>query len=170
MPSHRNASILALAALILAGCSHLRRGPAEALFQARDFTPPNSFTSGAEGPAVDAKGNLFAVNFAEEGTIGHVSPDGQARVFVRLPEGSVGNGIRLDSGGRLLIADYTRHNVLVIDPASGETGILAHEPRMNQPNDVAISRRDIVFCSDPNWTDRTGQIWRVRADGAVTLL
>ena len=34
------------------------------LYTSRDFTPPGGFTPGIEGPACDADGSLYAVNFA----------------------------------------------------------------------------------------------------------
>src|ERR1043165_8882113 len=84
----------------------------EKLFQSADFTPANSFTSGAEGPAVDKDGVLYAVNFAHEGTIGKVSQNGEGSVFIELPNKSIGNGIRFNNKGDMLIADYTNHNIL----------------------------------------------------------
>jgi sugar lactone lactonase YvrE len=134
------------------------------------FTEPGGFTPGIEGPAVDGEGNLYAVNYARQGTIGMVTPDGQCSVFVDLPAGSVGNGIRFDSGGAMLIADYTGHNVLRVEMRSRDITVFAHEPTMNQPNDIAIAANDIIFASDPNWQDATGQIWRVDTSGRVTLL
>ena len=142
----------------------------EELFVAQEFTPVNGFTSGIEGPACDANGNLYAVNFARQHTIGKVTPDGTASVFVELPTGSIGNGIRFDSKGFMFIADYTNHNVLKVDMATREISVHAHEPTMNQPNDIAIGANDIIYASDPNWAESTGQIWRVDTNGKITLL
>ena len=142
----------------------------EALFVAQEFTPVNGFTSGIEGPACDAVGNLYAVNYARQHTIGKVTPDGTASVFIELPTGSIGNGIRFDSDGFMFIADYTNHNVLKVDMDTREISVHAHEPTMNQPNDIAIGANDIIYASDPNWAESTGQIWRVGTDGKVTLL
>ena len=142
----------------------------EELFVSQEFTSVNRFTSGIEGPACDANGNLYAVNFARQHTIGKVTPDGTASVFVELPTGSIGNGIRFDSKGFMFIADYTNHNVLKVDMATREISVHAHEPTMNQPNDLAIGANDIIYASDPNWAESTGQIWRVDTDGTVTLL
>ncbi|MEF8816727.1 MAG: SMP-30/gluconolactonase/LRE family protein [Salinibacter sp.] len=143
---------------------------AENLFESRTMVPPGSFTSGIEGPAVDAEGNLYAVDYKRNRTIGVVPPDGEASVFVDLPEGSRGNGIRFDSEGTMLVADYTGHNVLAIDPSTREVRVYAHESRMNQPNDLAIGANDRLYASDPNWSESTGQIWRVDRDGDTTLL
>ena len=142
----------------------------EELFVAQEFTPVNGFTSGIEGPACDANGNLYAVNFARQHTIGKVTPDGTASVFVELPTGSIGNGIRFDSKGFMFIADYTNHNVLKVDMVTREINVHAHEPTMNQPNDLAIGANDIIYASDPNWAESTGQIWRVDTNGKITLL
>jgi len=142
----------------------------EELFVAQEFTPLNGFTSGIEGPACDAAGNLYAVNYARQHTIGKVTPEGEASVFVELPPGSIGNGIRFNSEGFMFIADYTNHNVLKVDMTTREISVHAHEPTMNQPNDLAIGANDTLYASDPNWGASTGQIWRVDTDGKVTLL
>ena len=142
----------------------------EELFVAQEFTSVNGFTSGIEGPACDADGNLYAVNFARQHTISKVTPDGATSVFVELPTGSIGNGIRFDSKGFMFIADYTNHNVLKVDMATREISVHAHEPTMNQPNDLAIGANDILYASDPNWAESTGQIWRVDTDATVTML
>ena len=142
----------------------------EELFVSQEFTPVNGFTSGIEGPACDAAGNLYAVNYERQHTIGKVTPAGEASVFVELPNGSVGNGIRFNSEGDMFIADYTNHNVLKVDMGTRHISVHAHEPRMNQPNDLAIGANDILYASDPNWAESTGQLWRIDPNGGVTLL
>lgn len=140
------------------------------LFESQVLTEPGSFTSGVEGPAVDADGRLYAVNYERQHTIGWVTPDGTASVFVELPDGSTGNGIRFNSGGAMLVADYTGHNVLRIDMETRAVDVHAHEPQMHQPNDLAIGADDRVYASDPNWSDSTGQLWRVDPNGSTTRL
>lgn len=137
------------------------------LYQSIQLTAPNGFTSGIEGPACDADGTLYAVNFHHQGTIGQVAPDGACSIFVELPEGSTGNGIRFHSSGDMLVADYTGHNVLRIDMQTRSVSVYAHEPAMNQPNDIAIAADDTVYASDPNWAESTGQIWRIDGDGTA---
>ena len=73
----------------------------EELYLAMPLTATNSFTAGIEGPACDRAGNIFAVNFAKQQTIGRTTPAGQSEVFVTLPNDSVGNGIRFDRAGRM---------------------------------------------------------------------
>ncbi len=140
------------------------------LFKSSLFTPVKSFTTGVEGPAVDKDGNVYAVNFDHDGTIGKITPDGKASVFIELPKGSTGNGIRFDSHGNMLIADYTGHNIIKVDMVTKQQMVFAHEDGMSQPNDIAIDNKDRLYASDPNWAAGTGKIWRVDTDGKVTLL
>lgn len=140
------------------------------LYIAAEFTPRGGFTGGIEGPACDRDGNIYAVNFARQGAIGKVTPQGECSVFVELADGSVGNGIRFNSKGDMLIADYTNHNVLKVEMATREISVYAHEPSANQPNDICITDDDIVFASDPSWARGDGQMWRVGKDGKFVLL
>ncbi|HEX9741070.1 MAG TPA: SMP-30/gluconolactonase/LRE family protein [Ignavibacteriaceae bacterium] len=144
--------------------------PQEELFISKVLTKPGEFTSGIEGPACDKDGNIYAVSFQKKETIGKVTPDGNCSLFIELPEGSTGNGIRFNSNGEMLIADYTKHNILKVDMDTKEISVFAHEPKMNQPNDIAITSTDILFASDPNWKDSTGNLWRIDKEGKVTLL
>jgi len=157
------------AAAFFPGKSHAGTAPDE-LFVSSIFTPPGGFTSGVEGPACDIDGNVYAVNYNHQGTIGKVTPDGIAEVFVELPEGSTGNGIRFDSRGDMLIADYTGHNILKVDMVTRAITVHAHEPSMNQPNDLAITADDIIFASDPDWKAGTGRVWRIDSDGTAVVL
>src|SRR5678815_4859899 len=140
------------------------------MYKSTDLTAVNSFTSGAEGPAVDKEGNLYAVNYAKEGTIGKLTPAGDSSIFIELPNGSIGNGIRFNSRGEMLIADYTNHNILKVDMASKQLSVYAHDSMMNQPNDIAIDSKDRLYASDPNWKAGTGRIWRIDTDGKTTVL
>ena len=138
--------------------------------QSTDWMPENSFTKGVEGPAVDKNGNLFAVNFSQEGTIGKVTDNNKAEIYVTLPNGSVGNGIRFDQQGNMYIADYVNHNVLKVDPTSKVVSVFSHNDKMNQPNDIAIMDNGILFASDPNWSESSGNLWRINADGSNALI
>lgn len=140
------------------------------LYKSSDLTAVNSFTSGAEGPAVDKDGNLYAVNYSKEGTIGKITLTGDSSIFLELPNGSIGNGIRFNSHGDMLIADYTNHNILKVDMADKQISVYAHDSTMSQPNDIAIDKKDRLYASDPNWKGGTGRIWRIDTDGKMFLL
>ena len=166
-----NLVIQLLISVSLISCNSAQKAAnSNGLFKATAFTPPGSFTSGAEGPAVDRAGILYAVNFDHQGTIGMVNAAGQGSVFVELPNKSIGNGIRFNSKGEMYIADYTNHNVLKVNMSSKQISVLAHEASMSQPNDIAIDRNDRVYASDPNWKAGTGRIWTVGPDNKFSLL
>ena len=146
------------------------RADSVALYQSTTFTQPNTFTWGIEGPAVDQQGSLYAVNYDTVGTIGVVNRQGEASIFVTLPDGSIGNGIRFNRAGTMFIADYKQHNVLRVDMDTRQVSVHTHQPKMNQPNDLAITQTGILFASDPNWAASTGMLWRIDPDGTTTLL
>ena len=151
------------------GASDIVYAPQEPLFVARPLTLPGEFTSGIEGPACNTDGDIFAVNFGEQGTIGRVRGNGVGDIFVTLPAGSVGNGIRFGKDGTMFVADYAQHNILRINPRDRKITTLAHNSKMNQPNDLAIGPDGTLWASDPNWAEGTGQVWRIDADGTTGL-
>ncbi|MBA4850901.1 SMP-30/gluconolactonase/LRE family protein [Emticicia sp. BO119] len=159
--------IVLLAALLLnTTCIFAQKN----IFIATDLTREGEFTNNCEGPSVDKDGNIYAVNINQDGTIAKITPDGKTTVFLTLPDGSVGNGIRFGAKNTFFVADFMQHNVLKIDLKTKQVGILAHVPGMNQPNDLAIMSNGTIFCSDPNWKESTGQIWKVTHDGKAGLL
>ena len=134
----------------------------EVLYVATDYVYVGDFTTGLEGPAVDANGNLYFVNPHHNGSIGRVDAEGHFSVFIsHLPEGSTANGIQITPKGELLLADYTGHNILKIDPNSKDVSVYAHEPMANQPNDLTLGYGTLLFASDPNWGESTGNVWKV---------
>jgi sugar lactone lactonase YvrE len=142
----------------------------EAPFQSRQITPAGEYTFGIEGPAVDAKGNLYVVNFGKPGTIGKL-PVGasQSELFAVLPEGSIGNAIRFDRDGRMYVADYKKHNIFLVSPDGKQVETYFHSDDFNQPNDLTVAADGTIYASDPHWKKHDGQIWRIAksADGNV---
>jgi sugar lactone lactonase YvrE len=141
----------------------------EKLCVATPLTQDKEFTAGIEGPACDREGNIFAVCFGKDQTIGKITPQGKGEIWLTLTEKSAGNGIVFDKAGQMYVADYGAHKVLKIDPATKKLAVFAHEPKMNQPNDLAIAPNGTLWASDPNWGNSTGQVWRVTRDGKITL-
>lgn len=140
------------------------------LYVSRAITAPSGFTAGIEGPACDQAGNLYAVEFERSHTIGRVTPEGECSVYVELPDGSTASGIRFNRAGDMFIADYSGHNILKVAAGTKHISVYAHEPTMNQPNDIAITNDGTLFASDPNWQQSTGNLWRIDLDGKTTLL
>lgn len=128
------------------------------------------FTAGIEGPACNAAGDLFVVNYQKEGTVG-VFRNGKDSLFTILPSGSIGNGIVLGPDGQLLLADYTHHTLWEIHAQTGQCRALASDSTMNQPNDLCIDHMGNVFFSDPQWRNGTGKLWFWnRQDSSMHLL
>ncbi|WP_149239940.1 SMP-30/gluconolactonase/LRE family protein [Dyadobacter sp. 32] len=136
----------------------------------KKFSAEGEFTSNCEGPAVDSEGNVYAVNFARDGTIAQMNKKGRSGFFVTLPKGSTGNGIRFGDKNTFYVADFTGHNVLKVDLLTKDITIFAHNEKMNQPNDLAITSKGHIFCSDPNWKESSGQVWHVSPEGNTRLV
>lgn len=166
--------VIAVASVMATACETAQHESSSALYMPRDYVEDGVFTQGIEGPAIGPDGHLYAVNFEREGTIGRVMTgddgSGQAELFIELPKGSTGNGIRFDRSGNMYIADYVGHNVLRVDMTSRAISVFAHNAAMNQPNDIAISATGTLYASDPKWTDNSGQLWRIDQDGTTRLL
>lgn len=136
----------------------------------QDLLPENTFTKGIEGPATDQEGNIYAVNYERQGTIGILRPDGSHGIYAVLPGNSIGNGIRFGKKGEMYVADYVNHNIFKLTKQGKKIRLFAHEPSMNQPNDLAISPKGNIYASDPNWKEKTGKLWLIKPHGKVILL
>jgi sugar lactone lactonase YvrE len=157
-----NKTIWLFCGLALAGMKVSSTTAQDALFQSRPITPPGEYTFGIEGPAVDARGNLYVVNFGKPGTIGKVAAGAlQSELFGVLPEGSVGNAIRFDREGRMFVADYKKHNIFLISPDGRDVKTYFHSDDFNQPNDLTVAADGTIYASDPHWKQHDGQIWRI---------
>ena len=119
------------------------------------------FTKGIEGPAMNAKGDLFVVNFKHQGTIGVLKKgSSNFELFVTLPNGSIGNGIRFDAKDNMFIADYKKHNILFIEKGSKDVQVFCNNILINQPNDITLHKNGFGFASDPNWENKSGNLLR----------
>ena len=142
-----------------------------ALFESGRLTQCCEYTSGIEGPAVDAAGTLYVMNLHQQGTIGKLIPGAtQSELFATLPAGGIGNGARFDRDGRMYVADWKNHNVFVFERGQTVPRPYFHavgcspggpSPCFNQPNDLAVTADGTLYASDPNFTNGKGQIWRI---------
>jgi len=120
-------SLLAAAARCLAD-EHADLPPA-------DSVKPELYATGfefAQGPALDAKGNLFVGNYRANGTVGRIGTDGTAEVFCDLTtvvpvEGADirVDGLKVDSQGRLIAADSGAGRLLRIAEDGSRVEVLA---------------------------------------------
>ncbi len=129
------------------------------------------FTGGIEGPCTDKNNDLYLVNFHHEGSIGLIkNKDSLPQLFVNLPNGSIGNGIRFNNKNEMFVADYMNHNILKINISTKNISVYTHDTLMNQPNDLTMMKNGIIFCSDPNWKNGNGKLWRIDTNGKTHLL
>ncbi|MFO3706832.1 SMP-30/gluconolactonase/LRE family protein [Xanthomonas codiaei] len=146
---------------------------ADTPFVARDLIGDGAFTHNAEGPAFGPDGALYAVNLGKDGTIARITlhADGSAKadVFLTLPAGSTGNGIRFRDGV-MYVADYTGHALLRVDLKTRMVSTFASLPEADGPNDLALAPDGSFYASDPNWKDNSGRLWHISRTGAVRLL
>ena len=141
---------------------------AQPLYESKRLTG-DEYTFGIEGPAVNAAGVFYAVNFRRQGTIGRLAPGAtQSELFAELPAGSIGVSIRF-ARGRMFVADYKGHNIFVFDGAR-EPRVYFRSDKFNQPNDMAIARDGTIYASDPHWKRRDGQVWRIAPAGSCTRI
>jgi signal peptidase len=169
MPSSRRVFWFVFAGVFVAGLASAAWAEPK-LFESREVTPAGEYTSGIEGPAVDAEGNLYVVNFGKSGTIGKlVAGASQSQKAFELPEGSIGSAIRIDAMGTMFIADYKKHNIFAVQDGSLAPKVYFHSDLMNQPNDITLARDGTIYASDPSFRGRSGQIWRIAksSDGSV---
>ncbi|MER8817753.1 SMP-30/gluconolactonase/LRE family protein [Mesorhizobium sp. M0142] len=155
-------------AVIMMGFCDPQVAAAEELFVSQQLTRLGEYSSGIEGPAVDKAGNLYVVNFKRKGTVGRIaSGASHSELFLELPSGSRGNGIRFDTAGRMFVADFRKHNIFVVESGERVPHVYVHDERFNQPNDLAVAADGTLFASDPSFRKGSGQVWRIdrRMDG-----
>lgn len=161
---------LLLFPILLTACSSTTLTKNDNSVDTIDWIKDGVFTIGVEGPAVDKFGNLYAVNHTKQGTIGVIKNKDDSKIYLSLPNDSVGNGIRFDKMQNMYIADYVNHKVWKYQYSNRTLHVLTHQPLMNQPNDLAIMDNGVLFASDPNWKEGTGNIWRISQNGKTTRL
>jgi sugar lactone lactonase YvrE len=147
-------------AALLGSIAAVSTGAQTALFESRQLTPAGEYTYGIEGPAVDTRGDLYVVNYQKRGTIGRLREGAtKSEMFLELPAGSIANSIRIGPDLKMYIADYTGHNVFVLE--DGEPRVYFHSDQFNQPNDLTVAADGTIYASDPHWKRRDGQVWRI---------
>ncbi len=147
---------------------------------------PELFATGfefAEGPAFDAQGNLYVVNYRGNGKIGRITPDGTASVYCDLrqtpPAAAEGrqaqaNGLKVDCQGRLLAADAGGGRLLrITQPEPNKPPMIdvladAYDGQpLIMPNDIALDAAGNVFFTDSGRydpKDPTGAVYRYSPD------
>lgn len=138
----------------------------------------------AEGPALDRDGNLFVVNYRGNGNIGRIAADGTASVWCVLDalapidgQRSQANGLKVDSEGRLVVADAGGGRLLRVAADGKSAQVLADRwngARFNSINDVALDTKGNFYFSDPGGSSADqpiGSVYRLDiGTNAITRL
>lgn len=130
----------------------------------------------AEGPAVDAKGNIFFIDIPPN-RIHRWSLDGKLTTFTEVSGGA--NGLYFDTKGNLLVCVWRGHKVVSIDP-QGTVTVLAdnyNNKPLKSPNDLWVDPKGGIYFTDAHedpeqngkyvyylTTDRKKLIWMKEVD------
>lgn len=129
----------------------------------------------AEGPAADARGQLFLVD-VRSGLVLRLLPDGKLETVVKKSQGI--NGMMFDLKGRLIGCQAGPGRIVAIDVSSGRVTPVAseyHGHRFIAPNDLVVDHAGGVYFTDPRFgrgnkhQDKQG-VYYVSADGTATRL
>ena len=138
-----------------------------------DANRPGAPTDGfIEGPSFDADGNLYIVDIPF-GRIFRISPDGKWTLVVEYDGWP--NGLKIDTKGRILVADY-RRGIVELDVRAGKMlPILTarNSESFKGCNDLHIAGSGDIYFTDQGQTglhDPTGRVYRLRAGGELNCL
>jgi gluconolactonase len=125
-----------------------------------------------EGPSFDADGNLYIVDIPF-GRIFRISPDRKWTLVVEYAGWP--NGLKIDAGGRILVADYM-HGIMELDVRAGRMlPILTarNSESFKGCNDLHIAKNGDIYFTDQGQTglhDPTGRVYRLRTSGQLDCL
>jgi gluconolactonase len=125
-----------------------------------------------EGPSFDAEGNLYIVDIPF-GRIFRISPD---RKWTQVVEyDGWPNGLKIDSRGRILVADYM-HGIMELDARAGKMlPVLTarNSESFRGCNDLHIASNGDIYFTDQGQTglhDPTGRVYRLKPSGQLDCL
>jgi gluconolactonase len=129
----------------------------------------------AEGPAFDAAGNLYFVNYQRNGTIGRMAPGASPVVWAELPKGANAFGLKVDRGGNVWAADFNTRKLFRVSPA-GAVAVVADAyggQAFHGLNDLCFDAAGNLFFTDPrgSGTDAPfGAVYRLSAQGDLARI
>ena len=110
----------------------------------------------AEGPAEDARGNIFFTD-NRENLVYKLFPNGEVEVFIENSRGD--NGLYIDINGILLSCASGSKELVSID-SNGNYTVLAdsydNKP-LNAPNDLWVDPKGGIYFTDPYWGREQGR-------------
>lgn len=112
-----------------------------------------------EGPAVNAKGELFFTDIPNS-RIHKVALDGKVTVFAE--DTGNANGLKFGPDGQLYACANTKKQILAYD-TSGKASVVADGL---ESNDITITHDGRIYVTDPN----NKQVWLIRKDGSKQVV
>ena len=125
-----------------------------------------------EGPCLDAAGDLYVTDIPF-GRVFRIDGDREWHLVAEYDGWP--NGLTIDAGGRMLVADY-RNGLMELNPADGSVRPVlatAHSEGFKGLNDVTPAASGEVYFTDQGQTgmhDRSGRVYRLSPDGRLTRL
>ena len=132
----------------------------------------------AEGPAADAKGNVFFSDCPENRIFVYRPSSGQTDIW-RQPSGRA-NGMNFDAEGQLVVCcdgkDDGARAVLRFEKDGSTTTLASHYAgsRLNAPNDLCFDSRGRIYFTDPRYGAKDDleqdcmAVYRIELDGSIT--
>ena len=145
-------SMVLLVAVLAAGCNGEQISVVADGAKVEKLAGGFSFT---EGPAADAKGNIFFTDIPNN-RIHKWSLDGKLSTFRENSGGA--NGLYFDKKGNLLVSEGGGRQLVFIDP-KGEVTVLAdkyQDKRFNSLNDLWPDPKGGIYFTDPRYGNRDG--------------
>ncbi len=185
---HRPLVILPYSWVLLVGIACIRPATAEdhAELPPSRSIDPELYATGfvlADGLALDERGNLFAANYRQAGSIGRITSDGTASIWCTLDEVAPiegrrpqANGVRLGRFGRLIVADAGGGRLLRISPDGGSAEVLADRfagSRFTSIKDVALDKALNIYFTDSgdaSSAEPAGSVYRFDTSNRLTQL
>ena len=111
-----------------------------------------------EGPAVDAKGEVFFNDIPANKTYA-IGPDGKPAVFVA--ESKQANGMKFGPDGRRFVVATATQQVLAYD-ADGKATVVADGIA---GNDLIVRHDGSIYVTNPDRGGTPGKVWRITSEG-----
>ena len=118
-----------------------------------------------EGPAVNASGEVFFNDIPASKTF-RIAPDGKASVF--LEDSQKANGQAFGPDGMLYVIATASNQILVRDPATGQTTVLTGDI---QGNDIVVRHDGSMYATEPfPQAHKPGNVCFITASGVKKIV
>ncbi|MFN0101512.1 MAG: SMP-30/gluconolactonase/LRE family protein [Bryobacteraceae bacterium] len=165
------------AAVLLSACTQAPPPPPEGPVEIKaELIASDASWGNTEGPAIDAKGNLY---FTSRGTYKGVvkwnAKDGASR-YLDIATGAGPGGLWIDDAENLFATATNERQIVKVTPDKKVEVIAKNfekDPKTSKgPNDLVVAKDGTVFVTAPNGYDGTspnGTIYRIAKDGKTSI-